>query len=408
MRGLKIDLEKDAAIDRFLRLTAIEGISGDEAAVAQAIRGELDSAGIPGSWIAYDDAHQRSSVPGNVGNMILRMPGNSELPTVMLSAHMDTVPICRGCAPRVEGNQVVSDADTGLGGDDRAGCTVVLTAALDRFAKGQEHGEDNLPPAVFAWFIQEEIGLFGARNLDASKLGKVDLAFNFDGGSIEKLTSGAIGGERMTIEISGLAAHAGVAPENGVSAIVIASKAIADLHDRGWLGKVDNEHGVGTANVGVINGGDATNVITPSVSLRAEARSHDAKMRTQIVDEIRRAFEEAAGQVKNVDGVAGKSDFETRVDYESFCLPDDDPSIDAAKNAIASLPGGRSPFTQVADGGLDANWLFMHGVPAVTLGCGQMNIHTVDERLNIPDFLDACHVAAMLVSGVSGDDGKMS
>jgi tripeptide aminopeptidase len=210
------------------------------------------------------------------------------------------------------------------------------------------------------------------------------------------LTIGAIGGERMTITLTGIPSHAGVAPEKGASAIVMAASAIADLDARGWLGKVVQDAGVGTSNVGVISGGEATNVITPEVILRAEARSHDAAMRTAIVAEIRQAFERAASAVTTDDGRCGSVHFESQVDYESFALPTDHPSIQAAFDAIGDI--GREPFTEISNGGLDANWLYRHGIEAVTLGCGQRNIHTADERLVIADFLDACRIATRLIT----------
>ena len=156
------------------------------------------------------------------------------------------------------------------------------------------------------------------------------------------------------------------------------------------------EHGVGTANVGVINGGDATNVVTPEVTLRAEARSHDAAMRTRIVSQIKAAFEQAAAEVCNVEGSAGMIEFDSHVDYDAFRLPDDHPSVLAAMDAIRSV--GRDPYCEVANGGLDANWLFKHGIESVTLGCGQRNIHTADEWLDIDSYQTACRIATALIT----------
>src|SRR5690606_2216233 len=140
-------------------------------------------------------------------------------------------------------------------------------------------------------------------HLDPKLLGKIDRAFNFDGGSVEKLTIGATGGQRMTIEIRGIPAHAGVAPASGASAIVMAAGAIHRLYQDGWLGRVDKPGlGVGTASVGVSSGGDGTTVIPRRVHLRAEARSHDSAMRERIVEEISKAFRNAAAAVTNDSG----------------------------------------------------------------------------------------------------------
>ncbi|QDT09890.1 M20/M25/M40 family metallo-hydrolase [Planctomycetes bacterium K23_9] len=393
------EVNKDAALDRFLAITQIPGRSGEEADVAKAIEQLFLSAGVDAANIRYDGAETRTALAGNCGNLIVTLPGSGKGPRTLLSAHMDTVPICVGAKPVVDGDEVKSSAPTGLGADDRSGCTAIATAAIERLQRGDE----NFPPAVIAFIVQEEIGLHGARNLDVSCVGHVDRAFNFDGGTLEKVTKGAIGGERMTIKLAGIPSHAGVAPEKGASAIVMAAKAIADLDARGWLGKVEQDGGVGTSNVGVINGGEATNVVTPEVTLRAEARSHDAAMRTKIVAEIRAAFEQAAASVANDQGYAGTCEFSSNVDYEAFSLADDHPSIAAAMHALRVV--GREPYVDIANGGLDANWLFRHGIEAVTLGCGQRNIHTADERLNIADYLDACAAATWLITdGANGDE----
>ena len=393
----KLEVNQQAALDRFLKLTSIPGKSGDEAAVAAAIAEMLIEAGLDPSNIQYDGAETRTRLDGNCGNLIVTLPGNGSGPRTMLSAHMDTVPICVGSQPVIEDGIVRSSVDTGLGADDRSGCCAILTAAIERIQSGDQH----CFPAVIAFFIQEEIGLEGARHLDVSKIGSIDRAFNFDGGTVEKITSGAVGGERIQITLTGLPAHAGVAPQKGISTIVIASRAIADLDARGWLGRIEKPEGVGTANVGVISGGQATNVITPETNLRAEARSHDAAMRQKIVAEMRAAFEKAATEVCNDEGQCGSAEFQSHVDYEAFRLPEDHPSILAAQSAIQAT--GREPFVQVADGGLDANWLYRHGIEAVTVGCGQREIHTANEWLEIKDYYDACAIATSLITEGSSD-----
>lgn len=391
--------DTDAALARFLELTAIPGASRNERDVAEAIVAKLVEAGLDPSAICQDGGETRTRGGGNCGNVIVTLPGSGQGPRTMLSAHMDTVPICVGSEPVIDGGKVRSRSGTGLGADNRSGCSAILTAAIERLRAGDER----FPPAVITFFIQEEIGLEGARNLDVSRIGSVDRAFNFDGGTVEKLTHGATGGERIDIHLRGFPAHAGVAPEEGASAIVMAARAIADLDRRGWLGKVEQDGGVGTANVGVIEGGDATNVVTPLVHLRAEARSHDAAMRSRIVEEIRSAFEKAAAEVTTRDGRAGSLEFDSHVDYDSFALDPDHPSVTAAAAAVRRI--GREPLTQRADGGLDANWLFRHGIEAVTLGCGQRSIHTAEETLEIDDYLDACRIATWLITDGANSGG---
>ncbi|MFG0253544.1 MAG: M20/M25/M40 family metallo-hydrolase [Rhodopirellula sp. JB053] len=395
-----VRIDADAAIDRFLELTAIPGRSGEEAGVADAIVDMLIDAGAEPDWIVRDDAHQRTRIQGNCGNLIVSLPGHASLPRTLLSAHMDTVPICVGAKPVVKedsdlGRVVVAEGDTGLGGDDRSGCAVILTAVIERLRYLKEHPDEDLPPAVVCFLIQEEVGLEGARHLDPAKIGEVDQAFNFDGGTLDKIRHGAIGGERMQATVHGFASHAGVAPEKGVSAIAIASKAIAALHDAGLHGLIQRDGKRGTSNVGVFHGGEATNVVTPEVRLKIEARSHDAAFRSWIVSEIKNALEKAAAEVTDVSGRCGRIEFSSHVDYEAFALDLEHPSVAGARQWISRL--GRDPVCEVANGGLDANWLYIHGIEAVTLGCGQAAIHTADEHLLVDEYLDACRLAASIL-----------
>lgn len=395
-------IDERAALNRFLRLTAIPGRSGQEFSVADAIREMLSQGGVEPSQMTTDGAAGRTRLAGNCDNLIVTLPGDPSQPRTLLSAHMDTVPICVGCQPEVIddpplGRIVVAGGETGLGADDRAGCAVLVTAVLERLRRlrAEPDRATRVPPAVIAFLVQEEIGLEGARNLDVSKIGAVDRGFNFDGGTMDGIRHGAIGGERMKVTVRGHASHAGVAPEKGVSAITIAGLAVAELHQQGWLGKVSQDGREGTANIGVFQGGEATNVVTPEVTLRAEARSHDAAFRGEIVGQIRAAFRSAADQVRDDQGRGGTIEFESQVDYEAFALPIDHPSVAAATERLRRL--GYEPTCKLANGGLDANWLFRHGIEAVTLGCGQAAIHTVDEHLLVPHFLDACRLATDLV-----------
>ena len=285
-----------------------------------------------------------------------------------------------------------ADKTTGLGADDRSGAAVILAVALDILERRLPH-----PPLAFLWTVQEEIGLYGARHARLGLLGRPGLAFNFDGRSPEKVTIGATGGYRMDIQIRGIASHAGNVPELGVSAIAIAALAIAKLHQDGWHGKIQKHGRTGTSNVGVIRGGDATNVVTPFVEVRAEARSHDPRFRSRIVKAIEQAFQHAAWQVKNAIGRHGAVTIAGRLDYESFRLSADDPSLLAAEEAIRKI--GAQPIRAISNGGLDANWLTARGIPTVSLGCGQENSHTPAERLNLPQFRQACHIARLLASG---------
>jgi len=373
-----------------LELMAIRGGSGEEKDVADRIVKHLREAGCPKAAISFDEAHAKTPLAGNVGNLIVKLPGTLPGPRRLLMAHMDTVPVCLGAKPVVAGRFVKSgDPATGLGADDRAGCAVVLSTALEILRRKLPH-----PPLTFFFAIQEEVGLWGARYVKAADLGKPKLAFNFDGGAVEKITVGATGGHRLDIRIKGVPSHAGVAPEKGVSAVAIASLAIASLVQDGWHGLVTKEGKRGTSNVGVINAGSATNVVADSAALKAEARGHDVAFRNRIVKAIETAFKEAAKRIRSVDGKSGKVTIEGRLDYEAFRLDDDEPCVVAAHDAVRAI--GLVPRLEVSNGGLDANWMAANGIPTVTLGCGQMEIHTTNERLDLDAFEAACTVALRL------------
>ena len=380
-------IDTEAAVDRVLRCLAIPGKSGDEGLVAGFVREELLAVGVPPAQIVTDSAHQQTPQPSPMGNLIVDLPGTIDAPRRLLMAHLDTVPICVGSQPQRTGNTVRSaDPATGLGADDRAGVATVLTAAIEILKQQLPH-----PPLTLLWTIQEETGLHGARLLDLSKLHKPRYAFNWDGGSPTKLTIGATGGYRMTITVQGLAAHAGNAPEAGVSAMAIAALAIADLHQRGWHGDVRQGDQRGTSNVGFIRGGEATNVVTDRVVLKAEARSHDPTFRQQIVAEFEAAFERAAQSVVSTTGARGHVEFEGRLDYESFAIPSSSEVVHVAQQVIADL--GLETELAICNGGLDANWLNARGIPTVSLGCGQRNQHMVTEELRIDEYLTACEIA---------------
>ncbi len=379
-----------------MELMAIPGRSKQEAQVVELIRAKLLGNGVPASCIEIDNSNRRIPGGGEVGNLIVKLPGTKRAPRRLLMAHIDTVPICVGSRPRQDGDTIRSaDPKTGLGGDNRAGAAVVLTAALELIRQKKPH-----PPLTLFFPVQEEIGLYGARFVSANKLGSPKFCFNWDGGDAQYVNVGATGDYAIEIEVEGLASHAGVHPERGVNAITIASLAIADLTQNGWHGLIEKGRHRGTSNVGIVRAGEATNVVTPSLSLRAEARSHDPSFRKKIVDAYRKAFTKAAKSVKSSDGKSGSVTFKAELKYESFRLDPSEPAVTLAKAAVSTI--GLTPELCIGNGGLDANWMTAHGFPTVTLGCGQHDIHTTSEWLHIPSFLQGCQIGLLLASGDLG------
>ena len=388
-----VTIDESRAMKLIMDLLPVDGLSGHEDAIAALITKKLRAAGVPASAIRTDSAHKRSPLGGVHGNLICTLPGTIDGPRRLLMSHLDTVPLCAGTKP-VRSGGVIKSANpaSGLGGDNRSGCAVTLNAVLEILRRKLPH-----PPLTILWAVQEEVGLYGARNLDLPLLKGPKLCFNWDGGAANKVIIGATGAYRMQITIHGIASHAGVHPELGVSAIAIAAVAIADLHKNGWHGLIQKGGKRGTSNVGIINGGNATNVVTAQVDIRAEARSHDGVFRKKIADAIAAAFERAAKSVKSAAGRRGSVKIHSELHYDSFKLSETDPCVREAARAITAA--GLKPETCIANGGLDANWLSARGLPTVTLGAGQQDVHTVDEKLVIKSYLEGCRIALALATG---------
>ena len=386
----------NAAVELVMDLMSIPGRSGEEGQVAEFITQKLTGAGLAADHVVHDTAHRRSPRGGQVGNLIVKLPGTIAGPRRLLMAHMDTVPLCVGCKPVRKGNLVAAkDSETALGADNRAGCAVILLALMSILKNKHPH-----PPLTFLWTIEAEVGLLGARHVAIGKLGGPKLCFNWDGRQPWLVCVGATGDDHIDIEVDGIPSHAGVHPELGVNSASIASLAIADLVQNGWLGLVKKGRHSGTSNIGAIEGGQATNVVMPRLTIRAEARSHDPKFRAKIVSEIRKAFERAAKSLKADDGRRGAVRFQSLMKYESFLLDQNEPSILAAEKAVEMV--GLQPERSIGNGGLDANWMSAHGLPTVTLGCGQQDIHTANETLDIAGYESAIQIAFLLAT--AGED----
>lgn len=388
-----VSVDESAAIRRVTELISIRGGSGGETEVSQYLQDALRQGGIPESAISTDTAHRRSPAGGDTGNLIVRLKGTNRSPRRLLMAHMDTVPLAVDSEPVRDGDWIrPKSANTALGADDRAGCAVVLTAILELLQQQIDH-----PPLTLLFTVQEEIGLCGVRHVSVGKLGKPQLCFNWDGRDPADLIIGAVGATNLTIDIDGIPTHAGVCPEDGINAAVVASLALADLQENGWHGLVLKGNRRGTSNIGSVEGGAATNVVMPHVCLTAECRSHSPAFRDRIVREFHRAFGRAVKRVRNSrkQTAAVRIDEDTR--YNAFRIPR---SADSVRTAIRAVrQAGLSPETSSCNGGLDANWMTAHGFPTVTLGCGQHHIHTVQERLHLPQFLQACSIATQIAAG---------
>lgn len=397
MSAQDIPLDVDAAEAHLMRLLAVEGLSGQEAAIAAAVSDELKKAGVPAAAIRFDKANERIDLPTEVGNLLVDLPGTRPGERMAFATHLDTVPICAGAKPKRDGDHIVSDGKSGLGGDNRTGCAVLVALAETLLKNKLPH-----PPITLLFTVREESGLQGAKHLDPADLSGATMCFNVDSKHPAVLVTGAVGQESWEVTIRGKAAHAGVAPEKGISATLVASIALTEAHRGGWFGKVVKGEDKGTSNAGVFGGkdgkpaGDATNVVTDYVYIKGEARSPDVKFAAKITDGYRTAFAKAAEEVTDVDGNKAEVKFDGKPAYPSFHLADDSPAVRHAKRAAESI--GLTPSTMFSNGGLDANWFVQHGLPTVTIGAGQYEIHTVNEYVNLPEFFDGCRLAVALAT----------
>lgn len=392
-----IPLNVPAAEELLMRLLSVEGITGHEKLIAEAVVAELRNVGVPDSAMRFDNVHKRIPLPTETGNLIVELDGTISGPRLLFSTHLDTVPLCAGAKPIRTGDRISTDGSTALGGDNRTGCTVLITMVGTLLKHRLPH-----PPITLLFTVREESGLLGARELDPKDLRGAAMCFNVDGRLASQLILGAVGQENWTVKIEGKASHAGVAPEKGISATLVASIGLTEAKRNGWFGKVVKPDGKGASNIGIFGGkeglpaGNATNVVTDYVYLRGEARSHEAAFAKTICEGYREAFAKAQAEVQDDTGATAHVQFENKTSYPPFKLAEDSPVIAHAKKAVESL--GLTPTTVSSNGGLDANWLVKHGVPTVTIGAGQYEIHTVKEYVDLPEFAQGCRLAIALAT----------
>ncbi|MEN7973694.1 MAG: M20/M25/M40 family metallo-hydrolase [Verrucomicrobiota bacterium] len=378
-------INKDKAMTHLLDLLAVEGPTGRESKVVAAITKKLIAAGCKKAWIKTDDAHRRLGEGFETGNLIVKLPGTTKAPRIMFSAHMDTVPLCKGAVPMVKGNRVVSRGKTGLGGDDRSGCAAIVAMAETLLKNKLPH-----PPITLLFPIAEENGLHGSRMARTKDLGNPAMGFNLDGQEPNEIVIGAMSAVRWKAEITGRSSHAGLEPHKGISAGLIASKAMATIAEKGYFGKIVKGNRTGTSNLGSMNGGEASNQVMDHCIMTGECRSHSPAFLERIVKVYKTSFEQAVKSVANDAGKCGKVKFTTISDYRAFRLKKSELCVKIASKAVEAV--GLKPNPLIMDAGLDANNFNEKGLPTVTLGTGTHHFHTIDEYVDIKEYLTACEV----------------
>jgi tripeptide aminopeptidase len=364
-------IDRARLVAEFLELVRIDSLSKREGRIAKRLGETLTGLG---AAVEEDDAGQK--VGGEAGNLLAKLPGTAPgAPALLLCAHMDTVVPGENVKPVVSGDVIRTDGTTVLGGDDKSGLVAILeTLRVLR--------EDRIPhgPIDVLFTICEEYGLLGAKHFDAGRLrARTGLVLDVDGAC--ELIVRAPAADKMAFTVHGLEAHAGVCPEQGISAIKVAGEAIAAMR----LGRIDAET---TANLGLIEGGLAVNIVPNRVRLRGEARSLSLQKLEAQTDHMRRCFEEAAARHRARVGErlhTARAEAHVERDYDRLDVPVDAPIVTLMKRAAASL--GKPFTTRATGGGSDANVLNGRGIQVANLACGMREIHTVNEWIDVKDMV---------------------
>jgi tripeptide aminopeptidase len=364
-----------------VELVQIDSISKKERQIALRLQREMEALG---ATVHFDDAGEK--VGGEIGNLLARLPGSvPEAAPLLLCAHMDTVVPGEGVRPIVDGDIIRSDGTTVLGGDDKSGIAIICEVIRTLQEQRIPHGDIDV-----LFTICEEFGLLGAKHLDVSAL-RANAGIVLDSDAVECLFTRAPAANAMEFIVQGREAHAGMAPERGISAIKVAAEAIAAMR----LGRIDDET---TANLGLISGGMAVNIIPNRVVIRGEARSHDeAKLQAQTAH-MRQCFEEAAARhAVTVDGVrtAARVDADVERQYDRMHVPDGSRIVRLVLDAGSRL--GYTVRTMGMGGGCDANILNRKGVEVANLGTGMRDIHTVHEWLDVTEMVRSARIILEIV-----------
>jgi tripeptide aminopeptidase len=364
-------------LDLFVRLCGIASPTGSEREIADVVTAFLAGLGIP---VDEDDS---AVVTGcGCGNLVARVPGRGRAAPIGLCAHLDTVPMDAAPVVVVADGRVRSDGSTPLGADDKGALAAILLLARDLVAE---------PPGGDVELIftaGEESGLLGARALDLTTLTATCVFVLDSDGAPGTLISCAPTQKRVKAEFRGHAAHAGIAPELGRSAIVAAARAVAAMR----LGRIDDET---TANIGVVTGGTAPNVVAERCAISGEARSRDE-------DKVAR---QAEHMVQAIAAAAAEAGIDVEIDVgEAFKGYRHDPDGRLLRIGFeAARLAGVEPRPKEGGGGSDANVFNEHGLPALTLGAGFEHAHSPRESMSVRHLHELYATAAGLVRAAGSD-----
>ena len=360
---------RERLLKTLVDLIRIDSPSGEEDAIDRELSSRLEALGFQ---VQHDSFH----------NIIAKLPGQGD--PVMLSAHMDTVDPGRGIKPELDGDTLRSDGTTILGGDCKAGLTITLEALASIKENGKENGENHRPVEV-VFTRHEEGGLVGVHHLDFSLL-SAKQGVVFDGeGPANRITVAAPSQNVVTANIKGRAAHAGLEPENGLSAILIAADILGQLP----LGRIDYET---TSNIGRMEAGLKRNIIPEEAFLDGEIRSRDNSKLDKYSEEFRRVFDQTAARYPDA-----KISLDITNTYQAYNVDPGHPAIAAIGKALADM--GLEPRLEASGGGSDSNVFIEKGIIAVPVGIGVQAFHTTWETADISLVLQGAEMCERVIRG---------
>lgn len=365
--------------DTFDALVRIDSESKNEGAVSEFISGLFSKLG---AEMISD--HSRAETGSNTGNLLARFTGKPGLEPLLIGAHMDTVTPGRGIVPVLRDGVFFSEGETILGSDDKSAIAIMYETVCVLQETGIE-----FCPLELVFTVCEEIGLIGAKHFDFSLL-QARSGYMLDASNTAGIVTRAPAANRLEFVIHGKDAHAGAHPEDGVNAISVAAKAIARLEP----GRVDEET---TYNIGLIQGGQATNIVPAMVTITGEVRSQRDDKLDQLTDQIVTVFRETVAEEAERSAHEGFPYLEVSVanDFKSFHIPSDHRVVKTASRAAAAL--GFNIVETVSGGGSDANVFFQHGITAGVLGTGMTDIHSVRENVALDDMALAAELLIEIV-----------
>ncbi|WP_147533879.1 tripeptidase T [Bacillus marasmi] len=372
-------INQERLLNEFLELVQIDSETKFETEIAKVLKEKFTQLGLD---VFEDDT---TSITGHgAGNLICTLNGTKEgVDTIYFTSHMDTVVPGKGVKPSIKDGYVVTDGTTILGADDKAGLAVMLETI--RVLK-----EQNIPHGTIQFVITvgEESGLHGSKALDPKLItAKYGYALDSDG-KVGNIVVAAPTQAKITAIIHGKTAHAGVAPEKGISAITIAAKAVAKMS----LGRIDEET---TANIGRFEGGKQTNIVADRCDILAEARSLIPEKMEKQANSMKVAFESAAKEM------GGTAEVTIEVMYPGFKFGAGDHVVEVARKAAGQI--GRSCELQHSGGGSDANVIAGFGIPTVNLAVGYEDIHTTNERMPIEELYKLAEMTVAIIEEVAGN-----